>query len=139
MSKSNYLIILAVIILVLIFIFVFTRQSKTTTPPTNQLGKTINSSEAPIETVTILMQEETYTPVDLTIKKGTKVVFKNETTEPRWPASNLHPTHSIYPEFDPKRPVESGEEWSFVFNNTGSWKYHDHLAPLIRGTITVTE
>jgi hypothetical protein len=128
--KPKYLVILAIIVIALILVFIFTRE------PRNQVQQ---PATTPSETVTVLMKEETYEPIDLTIKKGTRVLFKNETAEPRWPASNLHPTHSIYPEFDPKRPVESGSEWSFVFNQVGTWKYHDHLAPLIRGIITVTE
>lgn len=88
-------------------------------------------------TATVMMKENSFDPETLTIKKGSAVIFKNEDKVARWPASNLHPTHGIYPEFDPQRPTETGQSWSFTFNKTGSWKYHDHLIPSIRGTVVV--
>ena len=85
------------------------------------------------------MKEDSFEPETLTIQKCTKVILKNQDKVPRWPASNLHPTHGIYPEFDPLEPVDPNKEWSFVFDKVGSWKYHDHLSPSVRGTIIVSE
>lgn len=92
-----------------------------------------------IGSVIIEMNENAFTPRDITIQKNTEVVFKNIGTEAHWPASNIHPTHGIYPEFDPERPIPPGESWSFVFTKVGSWKMHDHLVPRILGSVTVTE
>ncbi|MBI5614194.1 cupredoxin domain-containing protein [Candidatus Gottesmanbacteria bacterium] len=89
--------------------------------------------------VTISMREDEYIPNSLTVKKGTKVVFFNATSVARWPASNLHPSHLMYPEFDPKEPVLPGKSWDFVFGKIGTWEMHDHLAPYITGVITVIE
>lgn len=85
----------------------------------------------------IVMKKDSFQPETLTIQKCTKVVFENQDNVSRWPASNLHPTHGIYPEFDPRQPVEAGKDWFFVFEKIGSWRYHDHLAPSMRGTIIV--
>lgn len=90
------------------------------------------------EPVIIHMKKDTFEPNNIQIKKGTMVIFKNEDFQARWPASNLHPTHDIYPAFDPQQPIEAGEEWRFVFDKIGSWKFHDHLFPSIRGIITVS-
>lgn len=87
----------------------------------------------------VKMYDGNFDPETLSVKKCTKVTFKNESTESRWPASNIHPTHGIYPEFDPQRTIEPGKEWSFVFDKVGNWKYHDHLYPTIRGVISVSE
>lgn len=92
-----------------------------------------------VDTILINMDGTAFSPNTITVKKNTKVVFKNISDEPRWPASNIHPTHGIYPEFDPERPIQPGELWSFVFAKIGIWRMHDHLAPRILGTITVTE
>lgn len=86
----------------------------------------------------VVMKQDMFEPQTLEIKKATRVTFKNEDSQPRWPASNIHPTHGIYPEFDPKQPIEQGKEWSFIFAKVGSWKYHDHLIPSIRGEIVVS-
>lgn len=88
---------------------------------------------------TVVMKEDAFEPATLTTQKCTKVIFKNQDKVSRWPASNLHPTHGIYPEFDPQQPIEVGQDWSFVFDKLGSWRYHDHLSPSIRGTISVSE
>jgi len=90
-------------------------------------------------TQTVVMKEDSFEPETLTVQKCTKVIFKNQDKVSRWPASNLHPTHGVYPEFDPLEPVEKGAEWSFIFDKTGSWRYHDHLLPSIRGTIIVSQ
>ena len=86
---------------------------------------------------TVIMKKDSFEPETLTIPKCTQVVFRNQDNVPRWPASNLHPTHGIYPEFDPQQPTESDHEWSFVFDKVGSWRYHEHLAPSTRGTVIV--
>lgn len=83
------------------------------------------------------MKEDSFQPESLAVQKCTQVIFRNQDKVSRWPASNLHPTHGIYPEFDPLQPVEVGKDWSFVFDKVGSWRYHDHLAPSMRGTVTV--
>lgn len=88
-------------------------------------------------TFTISMEKDKFVPNSLVIKKGDTVVFKNNDTDLHWPASDFHPTHGIYPEFDPLRGVSAGAGWSFTFDKKGPWRFHDHLVPAMRGTITV--
>lgn len=99
----------------------------------------LRAPTSPQQTVIITLTGSGYEPAEVLIAQGTQVVFR--TTEPRmfWPASNLHPSHGIYPEFDPKRPLEPSETWAFVFDTVGEWRFHDHLAPYYTGTITVTK
>jgi plastocyanin len=85
----------------------------------------------------ILVKEDAFEPSEVTIKQGESVVFYNQAAADRWPASNIHPTHGIYPEFDPKSPVKPGEIWSFTFTKAGSWRFHDHLVPEMKGVIIV--
>lgn len=87
----------------------------------------------------ITLTKDGFVPADITIKVGETVTFRNETGMLYWPASNLHPSHLIYAEFDPKEPVPADEPWSFTFTKAGEWEYHDHLAPYYTGVITVTE
>lgn len=86
---------------------------------------------------TIRMTADGFVPQEITVQKGDTVIFKNEDDKSRWPASNLHPTHEIYPEFDPKQGVEAGASWSFTFTKPGTWKFHDHIFPQFSGTIIV--
>ncbi len=87
--------------------------------------------------VTVVMDGEKFIPEMVTIKKGEKVRWINQDTNQHWPASDLHPTHAIYPEFDPLEGVPPGKSWTFAFTKIGTWKYHDHLHPLTRGVIEV--
>lgn len=122
MKKASTLLIILLVIVVASSVFL--------------INKVAPKNNAP---VTVLMEEDRFTPENLTIKKDTTVIFKNVDKVARWPASNIHPTHTIYPEFDSLQPIDPGQSWSFNFDKVGAWKDHDHLIPSIRGIITVTE
>jgi plastocyanin len=92
-----------------------------------------------VQEVLVTLTPSGYEPSDFSIKKGTTVTFKNTTGKPHWPASNLHPTHEIYSEFDPQRPLAPDEAWSFTFNKVGTWNFHDHIRSYYSGKIYVTE
>jgi len=92
-----------------------------------------------------------FTPSTLTVSKGDTVTWINMDTEPHWPASALHPTHTIYPGsdiekcgtseestiFDACKGIAPGESFSFTFNEEGSWSYHDHINLGLFGKIVV--
>ena len=54
-----------------------------------------------------------------------------------WVASNPHPIHTDYSDFDAKRGYAKGERYSFTFFKQGTWKYHNHLNPGEGGVIVV--
>ncbi len=87
----------------------------------------------------ITLTEDGFVPDELTLRVGDTVVFNTTTGNMFWPASNLHPSHLIYPEFDPQGPVQPDDTWGFTFTEAGEWKFHDHLAPYFTGVLTVTE
>ena len=87
--------------------------------------------------VTIVRTDNGYEPREVTIKKGDIVLWVNESSEFHWPASDLHPTHGVYPEFDPRKPIAPGDEWKFQFNEVGEWKFHDHIRANQTGVVTV--
>ena len=92
-----------------------------------------------------------FSPSSLEIKVGDTVRFVNKDSKPHWPASDIHPTHTVYPNsdikkcgtseeqniFDSCKGLNEVESYSFIFNEKGSWKYHDHLSSRIKGTIVV--
>ena len=89
----------------------------------------------------ITLTADGFVPNDITIAVGDTVTWKTTTDRLFWPASNLHPSHRDYPGgvFDPKQPIEPDQSWSFIFNEAGDWKYHNHLAPYHTGVIHVIE
>lgn len=80
-----------------------------------------------------------FTPDPVKIKRNEAVTWKNNTDRFIWPASAIHPTHQIYPEFDARKGIAPSEEYSFTFGKPGIWKYHDHLKPTTFGTVEVSE
>lgn len=85
----------------------------------------------------IVMLADRYEPSRLTIKQGETVTFINRDSDDHWPASDNHPSHQIYSQFDPKRSIPPGKSWSFTFTRTGTWQLHDHIYPSITGEIVV--
>ena len=79
-----------------------------------------------------------FTPLRLEVEVGQRVLFRNTSDTVFWPASNIHPTHQIYPEFDAKAAIEAGDSWLFMFERPGFWRYHNHLGPERSGLIVVT-
>lgn len=81
-----------------------------------------------------------FSPKIVTIKKGDTVVFENKTGASFSVASNDHPTHLLYPEFDQYKTDQRGKsEFRFTFEKVGTWGYHDHLNADVLGTVVVTE
>lgn len=87
--------------------------------------------------VVINLAESGFEPRRVRISAGTEVVFTTTRETPFWPASNLHPSHAIYSEFDPRQPIAPHESWSFVFGKKGTWGFHDHIRSYFTGIIYV--
>lgn len=89
------------------------------------------------EELIIRMNENGFEPKELTVVEGDEVLFINNDDVDRWPASNFHPTHTLYPEFDPMKAIKPGESWKMKFEEVGTHRMHDHLIPHMTGTIVV--
>lgn len=106
----------------------------TSAPRGGEIENRTNQSE-----VAIVLTDTGFEPDRVRISKGTRVLFSSERPNQFWPASNAHPAHDIYAEFDPKRPLRPGESWSFVFEKSGDWGFHDHIRSYFSGVIYVEE
>lgn len=97
--------------------------------------------------VLITYEDDGFHPTELTIPQGTRVRFFNSSSKTTWPASGVHPTHSLYPEkessdclgssFDSCKELKTQEFYDFTFYYTGTWPFHDHLHPYSTGRIIV--
>lgn len=127
-KKSISILFLAILFLALSAYFFIAR---------NQSSKTVRSSVPKGQTHEVVLTENGFSPQEITIKPGDLLKFRTTMSEPFWPASDLHPTHGIYPEFDPLEPVDPDKAWTFQFQKSGKWKFHDHLQPVFRGVVIV--
>lgn len=113
----------------------------------NDSGMTDDSAKT---AVTVSFDGKAFSPSTVTVDAGTTVVFRNDSSSPFWPASDIHPTHTLYDgsslaqhckngssSFDSCGGISSGDSYSFTFDKVGSWKYHDHLHARNVGTVIV--
>lgn len=122
------------------------------TSPQPNINTQPSVAEVPTVNENIITYTDTgYSPNTITIKNGETIIFKNQSSRSMWPASAMHPTHRLYSDtsldehcpdttnsaFDACTGILFGAQWSFKFNKTNSWKYHDHLSPNNFGTIIV--
>jgi plastocyanin len=97
--------------------------------------------------IEIVYTDNGYVPTEITVPKGTRIRFINESNAETWPASGIHPTHTLYPEkessdclgssFDSCKALAQGEFFDFTFNYVGNWSFHDHLHGYHSGVINV--
>ncbi|OHA87009.1 MAG: hypothetical protein A2644_00945 [Candidatus Zambryskibacteria bacterium RIFCSPHIGHO2_01_FULL_39_63] len=154
MNKT--LIVIAIIIVIIGGFFLFFGKSnapvidnKETTSGANEAGPQVNGVPVPdgtkMETgtvsesvVTVTYNGSVFSPKTITVKKGDSVTFINESNGGMSVASDPHPSHTIYPEFDQYKSAEKGKKsYTFVFDKIGSWGYHNHLNSSAVGMVTV--
>ncbi len=113
----------------------------TTTPPTG--------GDSTAKIVELDMTDSSMPSIS--ISQGDTVKFVNTGTVGHWPASAMHPTHTVYPGsgiekcgtseqpgiFDSCGDIVPGDSWSFTFDDKGAWGYHDHSNSKLFGKITV--
>ena len=135
MSKK-YLVIITIFIIV-IFLEMLLLNKGQLSDEEDYTATIFSEEDILSDDVVILQNDNGFEPYEIEVKIGTRVVWLNKTSSFIWPASNIHPTHRLYSEFDPKEPFAPGEAWAFIFERTGDWKYHDHLKPYRQGIILV--
>jgi hypothetical protein len=106
----------------------------------------VSRDHDPVDIV-IAYTKDGYATTSVTVKKGTRIRFLNESDEPTWPASGIHPTHTLYPEkqdsdclgssFDSCKTLARGEYFDYTFNYVGRWPFHDHMHGYHSGEIIV--
>ncbi|TSC77846.1 MAG: Uncharacterized protein G01um101429_947 [Parcubacteria group bacterium Gr01-1014_29] len=139
MKSKPFFIIFLLIGAVGVGTLLFFKRERSNTEATVEKSVFIKSvgENIPEGSIVIHMTKNGFEPEEIEIKRGDTVTWVNDDSDFRWPASNLHPTHGIYPEFDPQEPIAQSEWWSFQFKKEGVWKFHDHLNPRFRGSVKV--
>lgn len=87
-----------------------------------------------VEIIVVTYNNQGFTPKEIVVSAGQTVRFVNEGSGNMWIASANHPTHTLLSGLDQK---ETGDSYEFQFDESGSWKYHNHVNPSKGGTVTV--
>lgn len=117
--------------------------------PGTQVGVDISVSTAPMS-ATITYNGDSFSPQEVTIKRGGTVTWKNTSGGSMWVASAQHPTHGVYggtsrTEHCPNPTgiafdqCVGGGDYSFTFDKVGAWNYHDHINSNLFGKVNVVE
>ncbi|MBI2120743.1 MAG: cupredoxin domain-containing protein [Parcubacteria group bacterium] len=85
----------------------------------------------------ITFSADGFSPAVLNIAVGDTAAFVNQSGQSFRPASNPHPMHADYPDFDSKTEIADGQTYEFIFTKAGEWGYHNHLSPKMIGVIVV--
>ena len=115
-----------------------------TPPETTQVGES-PTPESPVTETTevesvaeVLIRNFAFEPATLTVPAGTTVIWTNEDSAPHLVASDPHPAHTDLPELV-SETLSQGDAYRFTFKKTGTYGYHCHLHPTMKGTIVVEE
>lgn len=94
------------------------------------------SPSIPRSGVTVSVTAVGFNPSRLDVPVNGTVTFVNNDTQSRQPSSEPHPLHTNYPPLN--SPVlASGQSFTVTFTRAGTFGFHDHLNPGLRGTVTV--
>jgi len=88
-------------------------------------------------TTTVTIDADGFHPAQITVAVGVTVRWVNNDVTIHQPASDPHPTHTILRGFDALGGISAGQSYEFTFTRMGTFNYHDHIQPLLRGTVVV--
>lgn len=111
----------------------YTRVESSTPSPAATASASARQTSKNVVTIT----SAGFSPKNITIKAGETVVWKNQDSLMHTVNSSPHPSHTDYPPLNSVGQISAGEEKSFTFEKTGTYKYHDHLNPSLVGSVTV--
>lgn len=111
-----------------------TKSTTSTTPPT--ATDTGAAGEEVPSAATITYSNSGFSPSSMTVKTGSKVTVKNDSSRSLDFASDPHPQHTKNPELN-AGTISPGESATFTVNKTGSYGVHNHLNPSHTGNLIV--
>ncbi len=147
-AKKIFTILLVIVVILMTGVSLFGRNAFSPPPapeptappeaaPTPAPAPITSAKPAPAQTFIVSYNASGFFPPILSVRQGDTVNFMNQTSDSLWVASNPHPTHTDWPEFDAKKGYARGTSYSFTFSKIGSWGYHNHLNPARGGTVNV--
>lgn len=137
---NNMRLLLVGVVVVVVLVAGYLLLSNRSSAPQNNT----QTEQAPAETsemidskeTTVTVTESGYEPATITVSPGDSVVWLNQSGGVANVSSDNHPTHLRFP-FLNLGNFEDGQTVSVVFEESGTFSYHDHLTPSRTGTVVV--
>lgn len=130
MKKAILIIVILAIVLIGGYLIFAKGYNNSSSNSTTNLPN--NSSDAN----KITIKNFAFDPPTITVKSGTTVTWTNEDSADHFVASDPHPTHTDLPGLS-SNPFSQGQSYSFTFTKVGTFGYHCHLHPSMKGTVIV--
>ena len=143
--KNKYIIIIAIIAVILTAVAVTILLTNNTGKPKEQNNTTTNTSaeqtakkieETIKNTQTVMLTTNGFEPNTLTVKKGTRIIWTNNSGENGSVNSDPYPTNSFW-KFLNLGVFKDKENMSVTFETVGKFTYHNQLKPTQTGTVIV--
>lgn len=107
---------------------------------TQEQTQTQTQGEQPQAVATVTFSGSSVSPATVTIKAGESVILANSSSKQVQVGSDPHPTHTANQELSNGQftlSIASGASATVTLNKVGTWGYHDHLNPTVKGTVVV--
>lgn len=143
---NNRILFLVIVLLIIVFgagIFILNNKSKINITTVQESTPTLTAEQKqrslvlPKKEVIINVTNTGFSPANVTVKKGSKVVWINRTKNTVTVNSDEHPTHLLYPPLN-LGEFGKGSSVQLSFDKPGTYKYHNHLVPEQKGIIIVS-
>lgn len=105
-------------------------------PQQPRTSETAPSTTVPTTRNKVTLSAEGFSPKVLTIKAWETVTWENNLGEIAAVNSDAHPAHTKYPPLNLGQ-FSSGQTLSLLFDQPGTYGYHNHLNPSQFGTVVV--
>jgi plastocyanin len=97
-----------------------------------------HSALNPKDQAIVSITNQGFSPSTLLVKPGTAVTWTNSDSQPHEVAADPYPKNNSIPGFDSTQVLQAHDSYSFKFEKSGTYHYHDQLNPLkLLGTVTV--
>ena len=94
------------------------------------------ANQTPSGTNAVAILDFAFSPSPIAVKAGEAVAWTNMDSNAHQIASDPHPLHTDLPALN-SGILSQGQSFSFVFDSTGTFVYHCHLHPNMKGRIIV--
>lgn len=110
------------------------------TPPAETSGP-VSAAPTPVpapaaQGTTVFITAAGFSPESVAISPGDSVAFTNSDASAHQVASNPHPVHTEFSALN-SAVLSPGQTFTVAFPTVGTFRYHDHQSPGVRGTVVV--
>jgi plastocyanin len=127
-----------------------TDSTESTSTPETESPDNTQPTDLEQENNTIFYTDSGFQPADLTVQQGDTVTWLDRSSNTMWVGSDRHPSHTNYAGTTRREHCQDGDQttaafdqcttgdrFSFTFEKTGEWGYHNHQPFERGGTVTV--